>query len=236
MLENFKLVLNAVNAGDRTAIRLECAKCKLKFCYKEITDKSTLSDFCPMRVADEIIRKTAARYRGKSARKIYIAAAQTEKEAYKWVDGKLAPTRPRVRELVEFAKKLGVKKIGISFCIGLSDEASRIVEILEHHGFTTYSVVCKCGAIDKTEFGVPAVFKIRDPSEFEAGCNPILQAKLLNLAETEINVIVGLCVGHDMLFTMESKAPVTTLVVKDRLTGHNPAASLYTSYHRRLIT
>lgn len=222
--------------GDRTAIRLECAKCKLKYCYKGITDKGTLPDFCPMRVADEIIRKTAARYRGKSVKKIYVAATQTEKEAYKWVDGKLTPVRPRVKELVELAKKLGVKKIGISFCVGLSDEAKRVVEILEHHGFTTYSVMCKCGATDKTELGVPTEFKIRDPSEFEAGCNPILQAKLLNLAGTEINVIVGLCVGHDMLFTMESKAPVTTLVVKDRLTGNNPAASLYTSYHRRLIT
>jgi uncharacterized metal-binding protein len=50
---------------------------------------------------------------------------------------------------------------------------------------------------------------------------------LCNRAETGVNVIVGLCLGHDMLFTKHSKAPVTTLVCKDRVTGHNPVAVLY---------
>jgi uncharacterized metal-binding protein len=51
-----------------------------------------------------------------------------------------------------------------------------------------------------------------------------------------MNIIVGLCVGHDMLFAKYSSAPVTTLVVKDRVTGHNPAAVLYGQnfYYKRL--
>ena len=53
--------------------------------------------------------------------------------------------------------------------------------------------------------------------------------------KTSFNIIVGLCVGHDMLFTMNSKAPVTTLIVKDRFTGHNPVISLYTKYHRNIV-
>jgi uncharacterized metal-binding protein len=53
---------------------------------------------------------------------------------------------------------------------------------------------------------------------------------LLNKAETDMNIIVGLCVGHDILFTKHSKAPVTTLIAKDRVTGHNPSAVLYTYY------
>jgi uncharacterized metal-binding protein len=48
-------------------------------------------------------------------------------------------------------------------------------------------------------------------------------------------VIVGLCLGHDMLFTMNSKAPVTTLIVKDRLLGHNPVIALYSNYHKDII-
>jgi uncharacterized metal-binding protein len=34
-----------------------------------------------------------------------------------------------------------------------------------------------------------------------------------------------------------SEAPVTTLITKDRLLGHNPAAALYTSgfYYKRLF-
>ena len=42
--------------------------------------------------------------------------------------------------------------------------------------------------------------KIR-PSTFEPACNPIAQAKLLNRVETDMNIIFGLCVGHDILFT-----------------------------------
>ena len=68
-------------------------------------------------------------------------------------------------------------------------------------------------------------------------CNPILQARLLNQAHTELNVVIGLCVGHDSLFYKYSNAYTTTLVTKDRVTGHNPAAALYTanSYYRKKI-
>jgi len=33
---------------------------------------------------------------------------------------------------------------------------------------------------------------------------------------------MGLCVGHDMIFNMNSKAPTSTLIVKDREHHHNP--------------
>jgi uncharacterized metal-binding protein len=95
--------------------------------------------------------------------------------------------------------------------------------------------LCKCGGIDKTKLGVAKEYKIGSASRFEAGCNPVLQAQLLNDAGTDINVIVGLCIGHDMLFTMNSKAPVTTLIVKDRLLGHNPVIALYSDYHKDVI-
>jgi len=64
----------------------------------------------------------------------------------------------------------------------------------------------------------------------------VAQAKLLNRARTDMNIIVGLCVGHDMLFSKYSAAPVTTLVVKDRVTGHNPVSVLYGQnfYYKRL--
>ena len=58
----------------------------------------------------------------------------------------------------------------------------------------------------------------------------------MNRARTDLNVIVGLCVGHDILFTKYSDAPVTTMVVKDRVTGHNPVSVLYGQnfYYKRL--
>ena len=81
------------------------------------------------------------------------------------------------------------------------------------------------GSVDKTDVGL-------DEKNNAVGCkmcNPILQAKLLNEEGTQLNVVVGLCVGHDSLFMKYSDALVTTLVTKDRVTGHNPAAALYNS-------
>ena len=53
------------------------------------------------------------------------------------------------------------------------------------------------------------------------------QAELLNREGTQFNVCLGLCVGHDSLFYKYSKALVTTLVAKDRVTGNNPVAAIY---------
>jgi uncharacterized metal-binding protein len=130
---------------------------------------------------------------------------------------------------------LNAQKIGVAFCAGMRDEAARIVSLLEKNGFTVASVICKCGGVDKTRLNVAKEYKIDDPLKFEAGCNPVLQAELLNKAETEFNVIVGLCLGHDMLSTMNSKSPVTTLIVKDRLLGHNPVIALYSNYYKRIL-
>ena len=67
-------------------------------------------------------------------------------------------------------------------------------------------------------------------------CNPVLQAEVLNHEGTELNIVVGLCVGHDSLFYRHSDAPVTTLVAKDRVLANNPAGALYTAntYYSRL--
>ena len=74
------------------------------------------------------------------------------------------------------------------------------------------------------------------PGTFEPLCNPIAQARILNRVGTDMNVIMGLCVGHDMLFTKHADAPTTTLVAKDRVTGHNPVAVLNGTgfYYKRL--
>lgn len=73
----------------------------------------------------------------------------------------------------------------------------------------------------------------------EIMCNPIGQALLLNDQKTDLNVILGLCVGHDTLVMKYLEAPITTLGVKDRVTGHNPLAAIYLSqgyYRKKLYT
>jgi len=69
------------------------------------------------------------------------------------------------------------------------------------------------------------------PERFEAMCNPVAQAMYLNKQKTDLNLIVGLCIGHDILFAKYSNAPVTTLVVKDRVLTHNPLGAIYSRYY-----
>jgi uncharacterized metal-binding protein len=165
-------------------------------------------------------------------------AARVEGLCYRREPGGAIHARwTRVEDTIAFAKLMGYRKIGIATCIGLLDETDRLVRILEAQGFEPFSVCCKSGSRDKVELGVGEEDKVR-PGTFEPACNPIAQARLLNGQGTDMNVIVGLCVGHDMLFAKHSAAPVTTLVVKDRVTGHNPVSVLYGQnfYYRRLQT
>jgi uncharacterized metal-binding protein len=54
----------------------------------------------------------------------------------------------------------------------------------------------------------------------------VAQARLLDEARVELVAAVGLCLGHDLVLQQESVAPVTTLVVKDRVHDHHPIAAL----------
>lgn len=217
----------------------KCAQCKTKLCTKGITDEALLPSFCPIINYKELIEEVKEQYTSEEFQKFFQVSAMIEKECYDEKamreEGRIVPLRPRIREIAEFAKKIDAKKIGLAFCSGLIDEATRVNTILEKHGLEVCSAICSCGALDKAEVGLAEEYKIRFPEGFEASCNPLLQAELLNKAGTAFNIIVGLCIGHDMLFTKYSKAPVTTLIVKDRLLGHNPVISLYSRYHQDLV-
>lgn len=183
-----------------------------------------------MKTSEEAIKSVIEKYGLDDVKRIHVPATITEKKAYESIRDVRMAVRARIKGLIEFGKLIHAQKMGVAFCTGMRDEATRIVKILEKSGFVVASVCCKCGGIDKTKLNVAKEYKID-----EAGCNPVLQALLLNNAGTDINVIVGLCLGHDMLFTMNSKAPVTTLIVKDPLLGHNPVIALYSNHHKEII-
>jgi uncharacterized metal-binding protein len=194
--------------------------------------------YCPTQDHETAIRECFDLYRGDSGdAKMAKVAAQVEGLCYQPIPGSDAINArwTRVEDTIAFAKLMGYAKIGIATCIGLLDETNRLSLILAAQGFTPVSVCCKTGSIDKQELGLQDSEKIR-PGTFEPACNPVAQATLLNGAKTDMNIIVGLCVGHDMLFSKYSDAPVTTLVVKDRVTGHNPVSVLYGQnfYYKRL--
>ena len=159
-------------------------------------------------------------------RKVSVASAEIEGEFY----GKYT----RVEEIVEFAKRIGAKKIGIATCIGLIEESRIFARILRLNGFEVYGVSCKVGSVNKTTIGVDPKFTcVTGP----VMCNPIMQAKLLAKEKVDLNVVVGLCVGHDSLFYKYAKGLCTTLVTKDRVLAHNPAGALYQvrAYYKKLL-
>ncbi|MDD2778250.1 MAG: DUF1847 domain-containing protein [Methanocellales archaeon] len=133
----------------------------------------------------------------------------------------------RLEELITFCKEMGYKTLGIAFCIGLESEARVLHELLKKD-FKVYSVCCKVCGIAKEDFGLE---KIKD-DRYEAMCNPIGQAMVLNEKDTDLNIICGLCLGHDILFSEHSEAPVTTFIVKDRVLAHNTAGAIYSRYYR----
>lgn len=182
--------------------------------------------FCLTSCMDEELKQEAINsYQEEENHRIMTASAQVEYENY--------CKMTRVEETMEFAKKIGAKKIGIATCVGLLQEAGICARIFRKHGFEVFGICCKAGTVPKTTVGIP--------QECEAVgrnmCNPVLQAKQLNAEKTDLNVVIGLCVGHDSLFYKYSDALVTTLIAKDRVLGHNPAAALYQSraYYSRLL-
>lgn len=186
------------------------------FCLTENTDRQILDEAIDLYKNDELVSKIAH------------ASAEVEGQYY----GQLT----RVEEIIIFAKKIGARKIGIATCVGLIEESKIFAKILNAKGLDFYSVACKVGGIDKNEIGIMDEYKIKKGG-CEAICNPITQAKILNSVKTDLNVVVGLCVGHDSLFIKYSEAPVTTLITKDRVLAHNPAGALYAScsYYKKLI-
>ncbi len=162
-----------------------------------------------------------------SLRQIATESARTEAAGY--------CKATRVEEIMDFARRMGWHRLGIAHCAGLMREADAARDIFMAGGFEVWTVCCKVGSIDKEDIGIRDEEKVR-PGEYEVMCNPVGQAAVLAQAGTQFNVVIGLCVGHDSMFFAHSKAPVTVLVVKDRVLGHNPVAALYTthSYYKRL--
>jgi uncharacterized metal-binding protein len=147
----------------------------------------------------------------------------------------LQPTKTRLVEICEFANRMGYRKLGLAFCMGLVKEALVVDGILKKNGFQVVSAVCKAGNTLKERIGITDEEKVYQGTN-EAMCNPVFQAKLFNSQKTDFNVLLGLCVGHDSLFFKYAEAPTTVLAVKDRVTGHNPLAAIYLSdsYYARI--
>ncbi len=205
----------SVNETVAAETEKSCIDCAIKACRKGETDKYPA--FCLTKnMNPDLLQEAITCYSEEENHKVMECASAAE--------AKFRSKMTRVEETIEFAKRMGAKKIGIGTCMGLLDEAKIFTKILRKHGFEVYGVCCKAGSVDKLQVGM----EVKDPKKVPKICNPILQAKVLNEAGTDLNIAIGLCVGHDSLFYKYSDALVTTLIAKDRVTGHNPCAPLYT--------
>jgi uncharacterized metal-binding protein len=192
-----------------------------------------------MRTAPRVVAESEEAYADPAIREfarqasLQESAGYADRHARPWVR---RPCKTRVEEIWEFAARMGYEKIGLAYCVGFIAEARIAARLFSAHGLEVVSVMCKVGGVPKEHLGLADTDKICGGGQHESMCNPVAQARLLDRAGTELNVALGLCVGHDALLFRHSRAPCTVLAVKDRVTGHNPLAALYTagSYFERL--
>nr|QNO55509.1 hypothetical protein BHOFGHMF_00026 [Methanosarcinales archaeon ANME-1 ERB7] len=175
---------------------MNCAGCKAKTCYKG-------------KDCTKIAEDVKIVYKGDALNSLRVATR---------IESRYYMKKNRIEELILYAKEMNYKRLGVAFCIGMEKEAEIICDLLSQY-FDVSSVCCKVCGIDKSYFELERLHK---DAEEEAMCNPIGQAMILNNEKTDLNIILGLCIGHDTLFTKYSEAPVTTLAVKDRVLAHNP--------------
>ena len=204
---------------------MKCAYCTVLACI--FGGGEALPAHCPMRTSSEVMEKARELYNSDpEVRALAQQSSIVEATGYmEW---------PRLRDTIEFAKRMNYKKLGVAFCVGLHREAGAVCYTLEGFGFEVISVCCKTGALYKKQLGLADEYIGQSKTGYligEISCNPVAQALYLNKQKTDMNVLVGLCVGHDVLFTKFSEAGVTTLIAKDRPLAHNPAGALNTYYY-----
>ncbi|MBU1343028.1 MAG: DUF1847 domain-containing protein [Proteobacteria bacterium] len=216
-----------------------CASCEVevpqRICF---SDKGKGHKGCPTVTQKEVLIEANKAYEPKDVKAFAYKASLQEAQCYANRDQHpyiMQPTKTRIVETCEFALKMGYKRLGLAFCLGLSKEAKIVEEILTGYGFEVVSICCKAGNTSKESIGISDDEKIYKGTD-EAMCNPIFQAKALNQEQVEFNILLGLCVGHDALFFKFSDIPTTVLAVKDRVTGHNPLAAVYQSesYYKKI--
>ena len=102
--------------------------------------------------------------------------------------------------------------IGVASCLGSIETARTVIEAIESEGMKAALVTCKLGGLT-----VNNVDKDGVPCE-HPGCNPVAQAKILNGLNVPVVVLVGLCIGHDMIFIKHCKSYVIPFITKMPLT------------------
>ncbi len=193
----------------------QCAECPSKLCLMGPSEDGPES--CPMTTSPDIFEDARDIVAKPEIRKMFKGVART------WKDSALS--KNRIEEVMIYARNMGFNKLGLAFCIGLADQARVVSALFEKRGFEVVSGCCMTGGFCSDDVGLSEDDKIYADGR-QPQCNPVGQALIMNKFGTDINILVGLCVGDDTLFIKHSDAPVTVLAVKDRIHFHNPLAAI----------
>ena len=178
---------------------MNCTKCNDKRCLKQQSSCNRES-FTKSEVIDQ--------YQELANSEIIQVAAQL-------VDNGRAGTLSRVEEIVEFANLMNYKKLGLAYCYGMEQHAKAMETILTDKGFKVSAVSCSVGGLNQSEVNSASCIH-------KVSCNPLGQAKQLNAENVDLTLVIGICLGHDILLNRNLKMDFTTLVVKDRKNNHAP--------------
>ena len=175
---------------------MDCTRCAAKSCRKGSACSSTFFD----------IEKVIEEYHTDDVQRIVNSSARL-------VDNGKAGQLSRMEEIIEFAKSMRYKKIGLAYCYGMEVQAAGVANYIRNSGLELSAVSCTVGALPQDV--------VNEESEIcNVSCNPLGQAKQLNNERIDMSLAMGLCLNKYI------NTPVTTLVVKDRVYAHNPLAIL----------
>lgn len=178
---------------------MDCTKCTTKACRKLSPCVDNSMDYI-----DQYQKETV---------KACISAASL------LVNNGRAGTLNRLEEIVEYSKIRGFRKLGVAYCYGLEKEATILRKYLAGQGFHVLMVSCTVDGISETRINPAKCKEV-------VSCNPIGQAVALNKEGVEFVLLMGLCLGHDILVQKNLQADFTTFIVKDRVYKHNPLMAL----------
>ena len=157
-------------------------------------------------------------YHSAANQKIIQAAASL-------VDNGRAGSLSRLQEVIEFIKRMNYQKVGLAYCLGMENEAVTVRDLFKNEGINLHTISCTVGAIPQDAINTESCIH-------KVSCNPLGQAYQLNAEKTDFVVVMGICLGHDILLQKNLEADFTTLIVKDRTSHHNPMESIRQGKHQ----
>lgn len=219
---------------------VSCADCKVWACFPDVSTEKTMGKVppphCPSNAQREVCDQARSKYTDKTL-KFAHDVAMIENACYE-IDSNtgtavlpMVTLHPRAEEIIMLAKVSEFKKLGLAFCLELQNEAALYTDILEKNGFETAAVCCKAGGIPKEQIGITAKEKVIGPESEETMCSGLIMAEILNSEKTDMNILMGICVGQDSLFYKYADAFTVPFVVMDRVYGGATMEGIYQCFN-----